>query len=274
MTLPRFRSVPTCSRSLGPQIARFAKTHGMTLDPWQRQVLDDFSGLLEGGGFASPSNYLLVARQNGMSEIAIARALYGLFKLRRRMTLFSSHQWASSNEVFLRMKAVIEQSPELAEQVRHTRLSAAQLGFELHDGGRILFRTRSRAAARGFSCDEINFDECHFLPRLATRRCGRRSEADRPKDQSRRSTRPRSTRLATRTVWLPPACASVASRARTASLSSSTPRPCPTTRGGSFRFREPRAWRRRGTGSCRGRGRSPWRPSARHGCRRRRPGRR
>jgi hypothetical protein len=30
---PRFRVAPARARSLGPQIARFAKAHGMTLDP-------------------------------------------------------------------------------------------------------------------------------------------------------------------------------------------------------------------------------------------------
>jgi hypothetical protein len=53
---PRYRSVPVRARSLVPQIGRFAKQHGMTLDPCQRAVQDDSSGLLDDGGFASPSN--------------------------------------------------------------------------------------------------------------------------------------------------------------------------------------------------------------------------
>jgi hypothetical protein len=61
------------------------------------------------------------------------------------------------------MKGIIEANPELHARVKNIRLSAAQLGVELHTGGRILFLTRSRAAARGFSGDEIHFDECHFL---------------------------------------------------------------------------------------------------------------
>lgn len=145
----------------------FAKANGLVLDPWQRRVLDDFSGVHADGRFVSQSNYLLTPRQNGKSEVALARALYGLFKLRKRMILYSSHQWASSNEIFLRMKTIIEESPRLSEQVAHTRLSAAQLGFELVDGGRIMFLTRSRAAARGFSGDELHFDECHFLSEAA-----------------------------------------------------------------------------------------------------------
>lgn len=138
----------------------------MVLDDWQAAAVDDFSGTW-GDGWASRSNVLVISRQNGKSEILVARALYGLFVLRKRLILFSSHQWASSNELFLRMKAIVESSDELAAKVKHVRLSAAQLGFELHTGERILFLTRSRAAARGFAADEIIFDEAHFLSEAA-----------------------------------------------------------------------------------------------------------
>jgi hypothetical protein len=158
--------VPARDGSRGPEVVSFAREHGLGLDEWQAAALDDFSGTFE-GGWTSRANVLVVPRQNGKSEILVARALFGLFVLRKRLTLFSSHQWASSNELFLRMKGVIESNPDLAEQVKHTRLSAAQLGFELESGERILFLTRSRAAARGFSADEIIFDEAHFLSEAA-----------------------------------------------------------------------------------------------------------
>lgn len=159
---PRFRSVPACSASRGLEIVDFAGSYGMELDEWQSDALDAFSGV-DGDRWVSPANVMVIARQNGKSEILVARALFGMFVLRKRMILYSSHQWASSNEVFLRMKAIIEQNPELDSQVAKVRLSAAQLGFELETGERILFLTRSRAAARGFSGDELYFDECHFL---------------------------------------------------------------------------------------------------------------
>lgn len=138
----------------------------MDLFEWQVDAVDDFSGTMA-GRVTSRANIVVTPRQNGKSEVLIARALYGLFVLRKRLTLYSCHQWASSNELFIRMKGIIESSPELMEQVKHVRLSAAQLGFELVTGERILFLTRSRAAARGFSADEIYFDECHFLSEAA-----------------------------------------------------------------------------------------------------------
>ncbi len=163
---PRHRSVPARDGSLGPEIVSFASAHDLELSAWEVEVVEDFSGTLD-ERWTSRSNVLIVPRQNGKSEILIARALYGLFVMRKRLIMFSSHQWASSNEIFLRMKGIIEAQPELMEQVKHVRLSAAQLGFELHTGERILFLTRSRAAGRSFSADEIYFDEAHFLSEAA-----------------------------------------------------------------------------------------------------------
>lgn len=160
-------SVPPGSKGRGPAIVRFAKAHGMELDRWQSSTLGWFSRVDGDGRWLSPANLLLVPRQNGKTEILVARAMYGLFVLRKRMVLFSSHQWASSNEIFLRMKGIVEANDDLSEQVKAVKLSAAQLGFELHDGGRMLFLTRSRASARGFSGDELYFDEAHFLSEAA-----------------------------------------------------------------------------------------------------------
>lgn len=158
--------MPARDGSRGPEIVAFAGEHGLELDEWQAACVDDFSGSWN-GGWSSRANVLVIARQNGKSEILVARALFGLFVLRKPLILYSSHQWASSNEIFLRMKGIVEASGDLIGQVKHVRLSAAQLGFELVTGERIMFLTRSRAAARGFSASEIYFDESHFLSEAA-----------------------------------------------------------------------------------------------------------
>lgn len=166
MSEPTYRIVPPTTKSLGADIVRFGRKHGVVPDRWQADTLDAFSGM-NGKGWASPTCVLICPRQNGKSLVLILRALYALFVERRRMILFSSHQWATSNESFLAMKTIIEANDALSGQVKTTSLSVAKLGFELHDGGRILFLTRSRAAARGFAGDLLVFDECHFLSEAA-----------------------------------------------------------------------------------------------------------
>jgi hypothetical protein len=163
---PTYRVVPRAKKSLGPDIVRFAQDHGVVLDDWQEDAVKAFSGV-NGKKWAAPTGVLICPRQNGKSVVLILRVLYGLFVERRQMVLFSSHQWATSNEAFLAAKTIIESNDDLSEQVKTTSLSVAKLGFELHDGGRILFLTRSRAAARGFGGDLLVFDEAHFLSEAA-----------------------------------------------------------------------------------------------------------
>ncbi len=166
MVEPRYRISPARDSSRGPEIVAFAAEHGMALDEWQQGVVDTFSGTMD-DKWSSRSNVLIISRQNGKSEILAARALYGLFVLRKKLIIYSSHQWSSSNEIFLRCKAVIEQHDDLNELVKHVRLSAASLGFELHTGERLTFTTRSKAASRGFAADEIYIDEAHFTSEAA-----------------------------------------------------------------------------------------------------------
>jgi phage terminase large subunit-like protein len=160
--------VPDRTGSLGKKVVAWAKAHGVLFDPWQADVIDVFTGTrAHGKRWASPSNYLVVPRQNGKSEILIGRAAFGLFELPERMILFSSHSWASTHESFLRLAAIVEANDDLLGRVAKKKLSASELGFELDDGSRILFLTRSRGSARGFSGDLLVFDEAHFLSEAA-----------------------------------------------------------------------------------------------------------
>jgi hypothetical protein len=162
VSVPTYRIAPRSSSSLGREIVKFGRRNGIVLDRWQADGVDAFSGMND-KRWASPTCVLVCPRQNGKTIVLLLRALYGLFVERRRMILFSSHQWSTSNESFLAMKTLVESNDSLAAQVAKTSLSVAKLGFELHDGGRILFLTRSRAAARGFAGDLLFFDESHFL---------------------------------------------------------------------------------------------------------------
>ena len=120
-----------------------------------------------GDRWASFSNAIVEPRQNGKSHALIVRALYGGFVLGEPLVLYSAHQWATANEIFLTMQQIIEESDELAGQVKKTHHSAAIMGFELKSGSRIRFLTRSRATARGFTGNCLILDEAHFLSESA-----------------------------------------------------------------------------------------------------------
>jgi hypothetical protein len=126
MATPRYRVVPKRTRSLGPDIVRFGSEHGVELDDWRADALDAFSGVHgRKRQWASPTNVLVCPRQNGKTWILVLRALYGLFVLRKRVILFSSHQWATSNESFRVVKDLIESNPDLYSQVSHAPVGGA-----------------------------------------------------------------------------------------------------------------------------------------------------
>jgi hypothetical protein len=156
--------VPPSSSTLGHKAATFARRHGIALDRWQRAALVDLLGKREDGAWAAREGCLVVPRQNGKTEVLLARALYGLYELHERLVVYSAHQWDTSLEAFRRLLDVIESSDELSARVKKVRHAAAQEGVELDDGCRVRFRTRSRGGARGFSADLVVFDEAAFLP--------------------------------------------------------------------------------------------------------------
>lgn len=167
MVTPRFLHVPKRKSSLGGDAAKFAERNGLGLDEHQRLILDTTMGRTRSGKWASFANAVVEPRQNGKSHALIVRALYGGFELAEPLVLYSAHQWATANEIFLTMASIIESSDELMGQVKKTQHSAAVMGFELRNGCRIRFLTRSRATARGFTGNTLILDEAHFLSEAA-----------------------------------------------------------------------------------------------------------
>lgn len=148
-------------------MAEFAARHGVGLDDHQKLILETFSGVDEDGRWVSFSNAIVEPRQNGKSHSLIVRALYGAFVLGEPLVMYSAHQWATANEIFLTMLEIVENSDELSGQVRKKQHSAVVMGFVLKNGSRIRFLTRSRSTARGFTGQCLILDEAHFLSEAA-----------------------------------------------------------------------------------------------------------
>ncbi len=164
---PRFRSVAPAVSSMGGKAAKFMAAHGLKLDDWQALVLDGWLGVRADGKWAAWECGVNVPRQNGKGVILEARELYGLFVLGEELIIHSAHEFATSQEHFRRLEALIRNSGELHEQVKSYRHSHGEEGLELRDGRRILFRTRTKGGARGFSCDLLVLDEAMVIQEAA-----------------------------------------------------------------------------------------------------------
>lgn len=160
---PTFRSLPAVSGpSEGPAVAALAASAGLVLDPWECDVLNDALGRV-GDRWAASKVGLIVPRQNGKGAILSARMLAGLFLFGERLQIATSHEVKSNLETFYRLVALIEDTPELMEQVKAIGRRNGQEQVELKTGARVRFMARSRKSGRSFSAGVIYMDEAYEL---------------------------------------------------------------------------------------------------------------
>ena len=149
--IPRIKKEPPRSGSDGKGAAMLMQAYGVTLDEWQQHIIDCWLGTDAAGNYTVTSAGLSVPRQNGKSEILIARSFYGLVVNGERQ-LFTAHQMRSVKKVFRRMANMFSDKshPEILQAVKKIRYGIGEEAIELHNGGIIEFASRSRQAARGY----------------------------------------------------------------------------------------------------------------------------
>ncbi|MFD8531520.1 hypothetical protein ACFV0L_29280 [Streptosporangium canum] len=143
-----------------------AESAGLILDPWQRFVLTHGLGEQADGRWASFKVSTWVARQNGKGGIIEARELGGLFLLGEKLIMHSAHETKTAKEAFLRIKELVESTPDLDRRVNKIHLANGEEGIELTraaGGGRLRFIARSKGSGRGFSGDLNILDEAQEL---------------------------------------------------------------------------------------------------------------
>jgi len=164
---PRVANHPPYTSSSGSEATELAASAGLVLDPWQAYCLDVMLGERPDGKWAAFEAGMLVARQNGKGGVLEARELAGLFLFGDRLILHSAHEFKTAAEAFLRVKALVDGTPELSRRVARMRTSHGEEGIELVGGARLRFVARSRSSGRGFSGDTVILDEAQELPRAA-----------------------------------------------------------------------------------------------------------
>lgn len=191
----RIAAFPSYATTAGPEAIELALLAGIELDPWQQTELTH--GLGESADWKCPAcTYRatefvacaehpdrqlihpwaafevteVVPRQNGKSELLIARQLAGLFILEEELQIYSAHLFDTAMEIFRRLVFVVENCDDLRREVKHRgsklvgiTYSHGQEGIELRDGRRIRFKARTGGGGRGFSGDCLYLDEAMIL---------------------------------------------------------------------------------------------------------------
>lgn len=161
---PRVHSAPLFHTTLGDDAVDLAAAAGLHLDSWQQLVLRDSMGQDRSGRFSAFEVGLMVPRQNGKGAVIEARELAGLFLLDEKLILHSAHEFKTAKEGYLRVRSLIESTPDLLELVKQFRFSNEDVSVELRTGQRLRFVARSKGSGRGFSGDCVILDEAYELP--------------------------------------------------------------------------------------------------------------
>lgn len=160
---PTHEAVRPYSSTAVDEAVGLAAEHGLLTDDWQAGVLRGGLGERPDGTWAHRTVGLIVPRQNGKGGVVEARELAGLFLFRERLILHSAHEFKTSSEAFLRMKALLENYDGLRRRVRKVREAAGEQGIEMMDGARLRYVARSTGSGRGFTAPVNVLDEAQFL---------------------------------------------------------------------------------------------------------------
>jgi phage terminase large subunit-like protein len=160
---PRIASVPPYVSSSGPEAVELAARVGQPLDDWQGYTLVEGLGEREDGRWSATEVCIIVSRQNGKGAIVETRIIAGLSLFDERLIIYSAHQFRTTQEMFGRTFALVQQSPDLDSRVIRVVRSTNEMGIEFRGGQRARFLARSAGAGRGFSADCLLLDEGYNL---------------------------------------------------------------------------------------------------------------
>jgi phage terminase large subunit-like protein len=143
---------------------------GIPLDEWQEQALEAAMGERTDGRWASKFVGMSVPRQNGKSQIIVARALAGVLLFGEKTIIISAHETDTAREVWKRLIDVVEDNPSLEARVTG-RMNAVNREFLAFGSGAdkqtIKLKARTVGGARGFSADCLLLDEAQILGKQA-----------------------------------------------------------------------------------------------------------
>src|SRR6185437_7075682 len=114
---PRVRVAPTARANSWEDVADLAATLNFSLDEWQEQALEAAMGERSDGRWASKFIGMSAPRQNGKSQLIVARALAGVLLFNEKTIIISAHETDTARQVWQRLIDVIEDNPHLEARV-------------------------------------------------------------------------------------------------------------------------------------------------------------
>lgn len=163
---PRIRVAPSARSNSWEDVSDLSASLGMPLDEWQDSALEAAMGERANGKWASKYIGISAPRQNGKSQLIVARALAGVLLFGEKTIIISAHETDTAREVWKRLIDVIEDNPTLEGRVTG-RMDAINREFVSFGRGKdkqtIKLKARRASGSRGFSADCVLLDEAQIL---------------------------------------------------------------------------------------------------------------
>lgn len=168
---PRVRVAPARPvKTFGDVAADFVSDYGLTPDPWQEAVLDDWLAADRSDHWKALTCGLSVPRQNGKNALLEMREVFGMVGLGEKI-LHTAHEVKTAQAHFRRLKHFFGDSaddaganfPELNALVKYVRNVNGQEEIALTNGASVRVVARSKSSGRGFTADVLVMDEAQEL---------------------------------------------------------------------------------------------------------------
>lgn len=158
---PSVRVAPPYQETDGPDAEKIQRAGGLILDPWQRDILDDWMSRDRYSRWACPTCGGSVPRQNGKTLLLEGRAAAGML-LCNEQVIYTAHLQKTATETFEELAAFFDSAP-LKPYVKDIKTALGREQIILHTGARIKFLARTRNGGRGQHGDLLIFDEAQEL---------------------------------------------------------------------------------------------------------------
>lgn len=152
-------------------VADLSAQFGVYLDDWQVLILEAAMGERVDTTWAAKRVGISVPRQNGKSQLMVARILAGALLFGEKKIVVSAHQQDTAREAFAKLMEIIEADQNAALRARLDRRfgrdgvmnAINRESVRFTTGATVQFKARSGAGAKGFSSDCLLLDEAQIL---------------------------------------------------------------------------------------------------------------
>lgn len=161
---PRVAVTPPPTRgNAWEDVSDLSASLGVKLDDWQDSVLQAAMGERADGTWAADVVGLSVPRQNGKSQLLVARALAGALLFGEQKIIISAHSQDTAREAFSKLLDMRDNSPALDARIDKVMTALNREFVKFDNGAVIQFKARTVSGSRGFSCDCLLLDEAQIL---------------------------------------------------------------------------------------------------------------